>query len=72
MTTHRPPHTLTEAENLLLTELHNHTTLPLRHFDQLMPPSLLGLAIARLSRVGIVAVERGHIRVDQQMRSKGA
>ncbi|SKY11272.1 Uncharacterised protein [Mycobacteroides abscessus subsp. abscessus] len=72
MTAHPIPRTLTEAENLILTELHTTDPLPLRHFDNLLPPSLLGLAIARLSRCGIVAVERGHIRVDQQMRKRGA
>ena len=72
MTTHPIPRTLQEAENLILTELHDTPTLPLTHFDTLMPTHLLGLAIARLSRCGIVAVERGHIRVDQQMRKRGA
>ncbi|MCB0927085.1 MAG: hypothetical protein KDB70_04000 [Mycobacterium sp.] len=72
MTTHPIPRTLTEAESLVLNELHQTAVLPLRHFDTLLPAHLLGLAIARLSRVGIVAVERGHIRVDQQMRKRGA
>lgn len=72
MTAHPIPRTLQEAESLVLTELHQTPVLPLTHFDQLLPAHLLGLAIARLSRCGIVAVERGHIRVDQQMTRRGA
>lgn len=66
------PRTLTEAENLILTNLAEADPLPLGHFDTLMPAHLLGLAIARLSRAGIVATERGHIRLDPQMKKRGA
>lgn len=72
MTIHRPPTTLIEAEDLILTELHQTAVLPLTHFDTLMPSHLLGLAVARLARAGIVAVERGHIRIDGQMTRRGA